>query len=410
MREKVVKTTTIFSNMKNFMYSDTIVKEVIMIIWFEFKNKNAEVAEIFIYEEIARYPEWGMTAKNFISALQSVTAETIHLHINSPGGDVFEGNAIFNALKNSGKTIITFIDGLAASMASLIALTGSKVYMAENAIFMIHNPWTCSCGDENDLGKAIEMLQKIKSSMINVYTAKTGKSSDEISTMMDDETWLDATEAIEQGFADEIFAEMKVAAKFDLGKYNPKQPEKLKNYRTIQKNTITQPKIEEGKQMEAILKLLGVTTEAEALVKINALKAAGDNVEVLEKQLKALQLKETEKRIDALVTSGKLTAGQKLWALSLADKNPESFEAFVKPLEEKPATEIYTETEAVAVVDKAIADKKVLPSQKNALVKAGVASKEALDEILTNGVNVTLDNMITIPQNNGAEEEPGMEG
>lgn len=181
--------------------------------WYRIEAK-ADKAEIWIYEYIGEdfWSGGGVTAKNFQKDLSAIKASQIDLHINSPGGDVFDGITIYNLLKQHPATVTTYIDGLAASIASVIALAGDKVYMAENALFMIHNPWGFAMGDANDMRKTADLLDKIRGSMTTTYSSKTGKSDEEIIPLLDAETWMDAEEALAFGFVDEIADKMDLAA------------------------------------------------------------------------------------------------------------------------------------------------------------------------------------------------------
>ena len=181
--------------------------------WYEIKNK-AEKAEIWIYEMIGKdfWTGEGLTAKDFQKDLSQIKASQIDLHINSPGGDVFDGNTIYNLLKQHPATITTYIDGLAASIASVIALAGDKVYMAENALFMLHQPWGITIGNEEDHEKTLELLRQVGGSIARTYIAKTEKSEEEIKQMMKDETWLNSDQAMDLGFVDEITEQIDMAA------------------------------------------------------------------------------------------------------------------------------------------------------------------------------------------------------
>lgn len=181
--------------------------------WYKIVNK-ADKAEIWIYEMIGEdfWTGGGVTAKKFQEELAAITAKQIDLHINSPGGQVFEGVTIYNLIKQHEANVTTYIDGLAASIASVIALAGDRVVMAANALFMIHNPSGMVFGDSGDMRKMADVLDKIRSTMAGVYTGKSGKPEDEINGLLDDETWMTADEAKEFGFVDEIADEMDLAA------------------------------------------------------------------------------------------------------------------------------------------------------------------------------------------------------
>ncbi len=181
--------------------------------WYEIKNK-ADKAEIWIYEEIGEdfWTGGGITAKSFQKELAEIKAGQIDLHINSPGGLVFEGITIYNLLKQHPANVTTYIDGLAASIASVIALAGDKVVMADNGLFMVHNVYGGCVGTANDMRGFADRLDKVEGSTIKAYTSKTGKTDDEIKTLLDAETWMTADEALEMGFVDEISGEMDMAA------------------------------------------------------------------------------------------------------------------------------------------------------------------------------------------------------
>ena len=185
--------------------------------WYEIKASVADdTDEIYIYDEIGL---WGIEAKQFIDDLNRITAGKIDLRLNTPGGSVFDGNAMYNALKRHSATITTYIDGLAASMGSIIALAGDKVHMADNAMYMIHNPWTIAWGEASDLRKSADTLDKLKVSMVRIYADKTGLSDDEVIRLMDEETWFTADEARDSGFVDDVQDGLKVAACFEREKF-----------------------------------------------------------------------------------------------------------------------------------------------------------------------------------------------
>ena len=144
-----------------------------------------------------------ITPKQFKSELMSGSGD-ITLWINSPGGDVFAASQIYNMLMDYKGNVTVKIDGLAASAASVIAMAGTRVLMSPVSQIMVHNPMTVAIGNAEEMSKAIKMLSEIKESIINAYEIKTNLSRDEISKMMDSETWMNAKKAVELGFADEI--------------------------------------------------------------------------------------------------------------------------------------------------------------------------------------------------------------
>lgn len=181
--------------------------------WFNVKAQADIGVEVSIYDEIGG---WGVTAKEFIDSIKPFKGKPMALAINSPGGDVFAGIAIYNALRMHGADVTVTVMGVAASAASVIAMAGTKIVMPENTFLMIHNPWTFAMGNADELRDMADVLDKIGSSLVSTYVARTGKSEDDIKAMLADETWLTAAEAVEAGFADEVQANLKVAAKFEL--------------------------------------------------------------------------------------------------------------------------------------------------------------------------------------------------
>jgi len=162
--------------------------------------------ELLIYGFVG--DDWDeLDAKSVMSQVQSLgTIDKLDVHINSGGGYVFEGLAIYNFLVGLEAQVNVYIDGIAASMASAIAMAGDNVFMPENAIMMIHNPWDVSIGDAESLRKDADTLDKVKNSLITIYRDRTGMDESEISALMDDETYLTAQEALDYGFIDAIIA------------------------------------------------------------------------------------------------------------------------------------------------------------------------------------------------------------
>lgn len=157
--------------------------------------------ELTIYDDIgADFWGDGITATSISRQLADMSGD-LTVRINSYGGDVFEGHAIYNILKNYSGNVRTVIDGLAASAASVVAMAGDEVIMPINGVLMIHDPWTFAVGDAAEMTKTASALNLIKQSIVNVYVEKTGLDAEEVSAMMTEETWLDVDQAIEKGFA-----------------------------------------------------------------------------------------------------------------------------------------------------------------------------------------------------------------
>ena len=177
--------------------------------WYNMTAAEGETsAEISIYDAIGSFD---VNAKQFVDELKDINAEVINLRINSPGGSVIDGNAMFNALQRHPAKVITHIDGLAASMASVIAMAGDEVHMADNALLMIHNPWTFSMGDADELRADADLLDKMSASILSSY-GRSQYEVDELKNLMDEETWFTAQEAFDAGFVDHISTGLRAAA------------------------------------------------------------------------------------------------------------------------------------------------------------------------------------------------------
>jgi|TARA_R110000822_G_scaffold3883_5_gene16545 ATP-dependent Clp endopeptidase proteolytic subunit ClpP len=189
--------------------------------------------EILIYDVIGSFE---LTAKSIIEQLNEAKKEDVLVRINSVGGDVFEGMAIYNALiKHEGKVTVE-IEGLSASMASIIMLAGDKVTASENSLIMVHNPSAGVMGESKDLSKRADLLDKMKEQMVSIYTGKSTLTEKQIVSMMDEETWFTSNEAMDVGLIDGVTEAIKIAAHFDLGKITNNVPdwvtEKYNNNKT----------------------------------------------------------------------------------------------------------------------------------------------------------------------------------
>lgn len=161
--------------------------------------------EILIYSDIGPEEWGGVSAKAIKAQLDKMSdADHITVRINSPGGDVFDGFAIYNLLREHPARVTVKVDGWAASAASVVAMAGDEIEVAANALMMIHNPWTFAMGDANDMRKQADLLDQIKVSIITTYKTRLGMDEAEIAQLMDEETWFDAQGALEAGLATRI--------------------------------------------------------------------------------------------------------------------------------------------------------------------------------------------------------------
>lgn len=185
--------------------------------YWEFKAAANGVGELYIYGDIVSY-QWDdsdTTAQSFKRDLDALgDLHTLNLYINSPGGSVFEGVAIYNILKRHKAKINVYVDALAASIASVIAMAGDTITMPSNSMMMIHNPWMVTWGNASELRKAADDLDRIGASMKQSYLARTGDnlSEQKLTELLDAETWLSAQECLDYGMCDVISTANQAAA------------------------------------------------------------------------------------------------------------------------------------------------------------------------------------------------------
>lgn len=174
--------------------------------------------EIWLYDQVgANYFGDGVTAKTFQKELAALgKVNVINLHINSPGGDVFDGFAIYNMLAQHPARVEVDVDSIAASIASVIAMAGDEIRIAKNAQIMIHNPRGFAAGDETEMQRVAALLRGVKGNLVQTYRDRTGNSEDKLAAWMDAETWFTAEAAVENGFATAVTKETHVSACFGL--------------------------------------------------------------------------------------------------------------------------------------------------------------------------------------------------
>lgn len=207
---------------------------------------DAEEATIYIYDVIG-FDFWtggGITAAKFVEDLNAVKSDRIALRFNSPGGDVFEARTMVSAMRAaraSGKRITAYIDGLAASAASFMAVNADEVHMADGSFLMVHNAWTLTMGDRNDMLNMATLLEKIDGTIADDYERKSGATRNDVTGWMDDETWFTAAEAKEAGLADIVIDAPKVKAQaWNLAAYQhaPKIEEPADDYAAMHAHNV----------------------------------------------------------------------------------------------------------------------------------------------------------------------------
>jgi ATP-dependent Clp endopeptidase proteolytic subunit ClpP len=182
---------------------------------------DGNAAVIRLYDPVDSWGwDWGVSAKEFVECLDNLPAsvDEIHLHINSPGGEVFEAIAIVNALRNHPARVVATVDGIAASAASFIAASADELVMARNSELMIHDAWGVCVGNAGDMKSMADMLDHVSDNIASIYAAKAGEDVAVWRQAMTTETWYSADEAVAAGLADSVAqpAEPDAKNRFDL--------------------------------------------------------------------------------------------------------------------------------------------------------------------------------------------------
>lgn len=229
-----------------------------MTNYFQMKATN-NVAQIDIFGDIVseKWFDEETSATSFRDALKELgDVSTINLSINSGGGSVFDGIAIYNMLKSHKATVNVYVEGLAASIASVIAMAGDTITMRSGSMMMVHMPWTLSQGNAEEMRRTADTLEKTGDSIVDIYSERTGISPDNIRNIMNDETWLSAEEAVEQGWAtklDKKEAVMNSVPKEILGRFSNVPKNVLAR---VEKKTLSQDRLDLIEREKQTLKLL----------------------------------------------------------------------------------------------------------------------------------------------------------
>ena len=196
----------------------------------QIRNMASGEVELLIYDVIGEdFFGEGISAKGVQNVLRDAgIVNTIHVRLNTPGGSAFDGLAIYNALVQHPAKVTTYVDGLAASAGSVIAMAGDEIHIAENGMMMIHQAAALAIGNAGDMLAMAELLEKMDGQIAGTYAARTGKPQDEFAEMMAAETWFTGQEAVDAGLATHLMESKRVTAAFDpkvLNRYKhqPKQ-------------------------------------------------------------------------------------------------------------------------------------------------------------------------------------------
>lgn len=205
------------------------MKQLVQLIRNNAKREPARIAAedqpdtLFLYDVIDPY--WGIGASDFNKSLAGMAGKKVTLRVNCPGGDVFEGRAMAAAIAQHGD-VHAVIEGVAASAATFITASCATVMIAKGALYMIHNAWTMAYGNKSDLRQTANLLDTIDGTILDDYERRSGQPRDQLAAWMDAETWFNADQAVEQGFADSVSEVGQAQNSWDLSAYNnaPKPP------------------------------------------------------------------------------------------------------------------------------------------------------------------------------------------
>lgn len=205
---------------------------------------------IYIYDAIVAddiSAEWwgGVSAQSLVPQIRGIKGGTINLHINSPGGDVFAAQAICQAIRDTSAKVVAHIDGFAASAATVIATAADEIKISEGGMYMVHCGWTMAIGNSIEMRSTADLLDKVDATICAQYARKTGKSMEDVLTIMQAETWYTAEEAVAAGFIDAISISPKVKNTWNLSAY-ANAPESIKNIDAKKKKPMGPMKMEES--------------------------------------------------------------------------------------------------------------------------------------------------------------------
>ena len=250
--------------------------------WYSINAKQTdEFVDVYLYDEVGSY---GVSAKEFVNDIKLLKGKDIYLHINCVGGEVFDGMAIYNTLKKYKGKVIAYVEGIAASMGSIIPLAADEIIMSENSLYMIHNAWGGAMGEADDMRKTATLLDKLSSEIANIYSKKTGLPLSQIEEMMDEETWFNSEEALQYGFIDRVSDAVMVAAKYDMSKFKNKTQKEIVNQ--LNNNKKSKTMTEElkswfGKKVEEIVAAVKGDVTPTEVPEVNVILA--DNEEISNK-------------------------------------------------------------------------------------------------------------------------------
>jgi ATP-dependent protease ClpP protease subunit len=233
--------------------------------WFNFISKAPDCCSMMMYGQIGKDKEGkGVSAAEFLQELSAISPSKISVRMHSPGGNVFEGMMIYDGLASSGAQIDFQVDGVAASIASTICMAGT-VTMAKSAMMMVHQPYSCSGGNVDELKSTMSALDQVSHNMVTAYCAKTGLSQGDVLSMMKAETWMNADKCKALGFCDCIGTKGAINAAIDFSGFS-NVPEEVRAMFAAQNLPTNE------RDLEAVLRDAGISKK-DALMAVSMLKA-----------------------------------------------------------------------------------------------------------------------------------------
>lgn len=263
------------------------------------------------------------SAANFVKRFGEAqnSADVVELHIHCPGGDVFEGNVIYNAILQSKKPVDVYIDGMAASMASIVMLAGRKIYMAENAFVMIHSPYTFASGTSDDLEKSVHLLRSMEEAFVAAYCKRTGKEAEAVREWMKGDNWFTAKEALAEKLIDGIVGTSNVEIAVPEDEIRKTKAESvIKQFSAFTKNNY-KPKNKNKMDKQSLIDkfgLQGVTAQSSDA----EIEAAIDmKINAGERQVAEMKKQQVKDAVTAAIAAKKITEHQRETYEAVGEKN-----------------------------------------------------------------------------------------
>lgn len=317
--------------------------------WYTIKSAaNSAPAKVSIYDEIGG---WGVSAREFVAQWQTLGDSDVELTLHTPGGEVMDGLAIYNAVRAHKGKVTARIDTMALSMGSIIALAADEIEIADNGVYMVHNPWTLAIGDADDIEKVADQMRKWEDVLSNIYVERTGKEEGEIREMMRAETWLHGQEAVDAGFANRTFKAAKIAANW-RSKIHQKfrhSPAALveaannnakgkRNMKELLKSLGLNEEASEAAAIEAVNKLKADVQAAQDLAQEQEQAAAKAKADLDSANALIAEAKEAEAVafVEQSVASGRISAANKTKVLEQAKANLEAVKLIVGAVDLPP--------------------------------------------------------------------------